>query len=358
MGTSEKRALFVSASAEPWGAERSLRTLLASRPAGWSCGLLCSSEKVAEFCRPFVAEVLVVPGRQGKLPILREFSRGLRKLGNRYDIVVLFSLKLLPLALIARVASPETRVVADLHGAPTGFDRSVARLLLKTVDGASAISRFVVEHYGIPDIRMIPRPIADSGERKPVSTMSDSESLVVLGIAGRIDTEKRIEVAIDAVRKLPSRFRLHVYGEPYLGGEAYLQQLRQRATDTDRIVFRGYVDPDKIYDEVDAVIVCNENEASGRTIGEAMLREKVAFAPDRGGAQEFFDDTVTGFVYHALDADSLARAIDLAFEAGRDLTLLGSLAREKVISERSPDAVAKEYFGFLGNIVEMGRDRG
>lgn len=350
------RALFVTASAEPWGAERSLRILLESRPSGWSCSLICSSDGVAELCRPVVGEVRLVPARKGKLTTVGAFSKALLEIGRDYDVIVLFSLKLLPLVLVARAARLKARVVVDLHGAPSGLDFAVARRLLRFVDGAIAISRFVVAHYARPNIAVVPRPIADTAERDG-DAVRPVESGVVLGIAGRIDPEKRIEVAIDALRTLPSRFQLNIYGDTFFGGEEYLRQLKVSVTEVERIRFRGYVEPDEIYDEVDAIIVCNENEASGRTVGEAMLRRKLVFVPDRGGAQEFLDDSVTGFVYRALDSASLATAVESAFHPDRDLSALRSLAREKIIAERSPREVAREYFGLLSRIVEKGRGK-
>jgi glycosyltransferase involved in cell wall biosynthesis len=131
-----------------------------------------------------------------------------------------------------------------------------------------------------------------------------------------------------------------------------VQVLKSRAAHSTLIDFCGYASADQIYDEVDGVIVCNEREPSGRTVGEAMLRSKVVFAPDSGGALEYFDDSVTGFRYRARDSESLASVIDGAFQPGRDLTRLRGLAREKIIEERSPRAVAEEYFGFLDRVAE------
>jgi glycosyltransferase involved in cell wall biosynthesis len=125
--------------------------------------------------------------------------------------------------------------------------------------------------------------------------------------------------------------------------------------DPARILFRGYTATDQIYDEVDGLIVCNEREPSGRTVGEAMLRSKVVFAPDRGGALEYFENSVTGFEYRALDAQSLTRSIEEAFEPERDLPLLGRRAREKILTERSPRHVAEKYFDALSRTAAQKR---
>ena len=350
--TTHRRALFVTATEKAWGAEKSLRTLLEAAPEGWSCSLLACSAEVAELCGPFAEKTLLVPVRRDKFRTLTSFGRAVAESSDDYDVIVLFSLKLLPLALALRARRANVPVVADIHDAPIGLDRNLSRFFLRFVDRTIAISRFVVDHLAIGEPEIVPRPILDDHQRNP-SGRSATSTQVVLGVVGRIDPEKRIEVAIDAIHSLPSQYRLRVYGDPCIAGDDYLQMLQDRASKSTRIEFRGYRNTQEIYDEVDGVIVCNEREPSGRTVGEAMLRSKLVFAPDRGGALEYFDDSITGFVYQALNASSLARAIEAAFKPGRDSTLVGERARDKIIAERSPRAVALQYFNVLESVVEQ-----
>lgn len=346
-----RRVLFVTASTQPWGAEQSLRILLASAPEGWSCSLLASSREVGEYCSPFVEELRLVAERNGKLSTLTAFARDIARVSSQYDVIVLFSLKLLPLALLIRAVRSDVRVIADVHDAPISLDRPLSRVLLRFVHRSIAISRFVVEHLRLQNAIVIPRPISDSPEG--VVEYAQNYSTVALGVIGRIDPEKRIEVAIDAMRYLPSKYKLHVYGDPVIAGGDYLRTLRSRASDTARTIFRGRMAPEDIYNEVDAVIVCNEREPSGRTVGEAMLRGKLVFAPNRGGAQEYFDDSVSGYVYEALDAQSLARVVESAFDSCRDAVAVRRHAREKILAERSPQAVARHYFNVLEPDTEL-----
>lgn len=349
-----KRVLFVNSGTQPWGAEVSLRNLLGSAPPGWECALLACSEAVVDVCRPFVNEVHLVQPRRGKLRSLGIFFASVWALKDQYDVVVLFNLRLLPIAPIAWARQSGIRVVADLHDAPVGLDRALSRFCLRFTAGNIAISRFVVDHLGISHADIVPRPISEGRTGAVEPPAVDDISPIILGIIGRVDPEKRIDVAIDAVRDLPARFRLHVYGDPCLAEEGYLQALMNRASPGARTVFRGYLNADEIYDEVDAVIVCNDREPSGRTVGEAMVRSKIVFAPDRGGAQEFFDDSVSGFAYRALDSESLARAITFAFGPSSNMDLIRLRAREKILCERSPQAVADKYFSVLEKIAKAG----
>jgi glycosyltransferase involved in cell wall biosynthesis len=347
-----KRALFVTATETPYGAEQSLRTLLEAAPLGWSCSLLASSQKVADLCGPFTEETQLIAAHPGKLRTLVAFGRQMVKLRRDYDVIVLFSLKLLPLTLTAKPRGQAARMVADIHDAPVGMDLRLSRFFLRFADGIVAISRFVVQHLGIRGAVIVPRPIADDANSTSLISKESPEK-VALGIIGRLDPEKRIEVAIDAMQLLPPHYVLRIYGDPCVyAGEEYVQVLKSRAAHSALIDFCGYASADQIYDEVDGVIVCNEREPSGRTVGEAMLRSKVVFAPDSGGAMEYFDDSVTGFRYRARDSESLASVIDGAFQPSRDLTRLRGLAREKIIEERSPRVVAEEYFGFLDRVAE------
>lgn len=347
-----KRALFVTTTETPYGAEQSLRTLLEAAPLGWSCSLLACSQKVADLCGPFAEETRLIGAHSGKLSTLAAFGREIIKLRRDYDVIVLFSLKLLPITLTARARGRAARIVADIHDAPVGMDRRLSRFFLRFADGTIAISQFVVEHLGIHAAMIVPRPIADNADGTSL-ICTETPQTVTLGLIGRLDPEKRIEVAIDAMRLLPPRFVLRIYGDPCVyAGQEYAQALKSRAAYSGLIDFCGYAPADQIYDEVDGVIVCNEREPSGRTVGEAMLRSKVVFAPDSGGALEYFDDSVSGFRYRARDPDSLASVIDTAYQHGRDLTHLRNSAREKIIEERSPRIVAEQYFGSLERIAE------
>ncbi|MGB3352084.1 MAG: glycosyltransferase family 4 protein [Mycobacterium sp.] len=345
------RVLFVTASTEPWGAEHSLRTLLGSAPANYSCTLLASSHEVAEYCRPLVNELRVVDEHQGMARRLASFYNEIAKISNQYDVIVIFSLKLLPLAWPIRSRWRHICVIADVHDAPIGVDRLVSRLLLRFVNGSIAISRFVIEHLKLKNATIVPRPIADNGSSAVRHGARDDSLEVVLGIVGRIDPEKRIEVAIDAMRFLPPRFKLNIYGDPCIAGDEYALELSSRAQSPTQTRFRGRMAPEDIYEEIDGLIVCNEREPSGRTVGEAMLRQKLVFAPDRGGSNEYFDDSISGFIYRALDAESLAQVVESAFAPARNTDLVRKRAREKVIAERSPGPVAEHYFRVLGLIA-------
>ncbi|SBS75858.1 hypothetical protein MHPYR_280026 [uncultured Mycobacterium sp.] len=290
-------------------------------------------------------------GRKGKIGTLLSFAKVVAKLSREYDVIVLYSLRLLPLAMAIRTARPTARIVLNLHDAPIGMDRLLTRFFLSFTDCTIAISQFVIDHLRIKNAVIVPVPIADI----PVPTRTDSDSRpsaqTTLGIVGRIDPDKRIEVAIDAMRFLPARFHLNIYGDPAVADESYMQDLRDRAGDSEQVTFCGYAKVERIYDEIDGVIVCNEREPSGRTVGEAMLRLKLVFAPDSGGAKEHFENLISGFTYRALDAEGLARAVESAFDARQDTSLMRQLGREKMLAERSPRVVAQNYFAALERIA-------
>lgn len=363
----KKRVLFVTASDTPWGAEQSLRALLTSTPSDWQCAVLACSDDVANLFRPFASELIVAAGRKSKILTLYRFARKVTAIHDQFDVVVIFSLKLLPLALMLRATLPSSvRFVADLHDTPVGADRILSKAFLPFVDTSIAISKYVVEHLAIRNAVIVPRPIAAASEGVGISEIhtrpangesttpanGESTTRIVIGIVGRIDPEKRIEIAIDAIGVLPDRFQLHVFGEPGISGGTYLESLRRMSAAIPRIAFHGFVPTDQIYEGIDGLVVCNEKEASGRTVGEAMLRSKIVFAPDRGGSQEFYDDLSSGFTYRALDAKSLARTVMSAFDGGHDLPAMRQRARAKIAAERSPGAVANRYFDVLRDVVE------
>jgi glycosyltransferase involved in cell wall biosynthesis len=351
-----KRILFVSSrTGRPWGAETSLRILLSNAPPGWEFLLMSSSELIADSLRPFVKLCISIPPPSGRwftqARRLMTFAASVFRLKGQYDMLVFWDDALFPLAFLRRFGRLAIPMVADIHRIPWERSRSTDKRLLEQMSGTIANSRYVADWRGTVNVEVVPRPIYEGEPPAADETQTQDSPTIVLGIIGRADTEKRIEVAIDAVYRLPARFKLCIYGDLCLTGE-YGQELRRRASRTNQIVFRGYLDTEEIYREVDAVIVCNPTEAFGRTVGEAMVRSKVVFVPDRGGAKELVDDSVSGFVYRALDAESLARAIELAYGPDSEINLLRLRARQKIISELSPEVIAQRYFGALASFAK------
>ncbi|WP_150307016.1 glycosyltransferase family 4 protein [Planctomonas psychrotolerans] len=343
------RVVFVTAASEPWGAEHSLRAILQAASArGVDTEVLCSSTPTARFFRAAAAgPVRQLRTAAGRVGTLLDFRRAVLHRAAA-SVVVIFSLQLVPLAPLLRL-SPAFRgvVVVDLHDVPQDPADSIAvRTCIRFADALVAISDYVAVALGIAArATVVPRPIP---ETDPIPTARD-DSATVVGIVGRVDPEKRIDVAIDAIAALPAAVTLEVYGSPLVADDTYLDTLSAHADAVapGRVRFLGRRDPAEIYREIDVLLVANENEPSGRTVGEAMMAGKPVVTPRAGGSPEYYEDGVSGLSYTPRDAGDAARALRLLVDDPGVRMRMGAAARAKVLREREEDAVTARYLDAL-----------
>ena len=141
---------------------------------------------------------------------------------------------------------------------------------------------------------------------------------------GRLESNKRPELLLEALAKTRSRARVVLVGSGPLE-EASRRTARNLGVE-DRVEFRGFVSEDEriaLYAGALAVVYAPFNEELGYVTLEAFLSEKaVITTADAGGPVEFVRDGINGFV--AKDAAGMAAAIDtyagdraLAQEHGR-----------------------------------------
>jgi glycosyltransferase involved in cell wall biosynthesis len=150
--------------------------------------------------------------------------------------------------------------------------------------------------------------------------------------AGRLDRLKRLELALDAMRRVRSGARLKIAGEGPLAGE-----LRKRIEGLglqDRVEMLGYVSSEELIDlyaRCRAALYAPLNEDYGYVTVEAFLSAKpVVTTTDSGGPLEFVTAGETGVVA-APDPDALAAAIDELWQwPEARLRALGEAGRARV----------------------------
>lgn len=333
---------FLTSASAPWGAETSLKLIAEGlTKQGSAVTVIAASDEVAEFLREGTTFVTIGTARERHSRIRRlvRFAVNALRVTSVGDVVVAFSVNLYPLVLLRLFGR---RVVLDIHDSlrePRG--RLIVGIFGRLANRNVEISRYIAGHYGLPRGRVVGRPVLIP----PTSVLSLSGPLREIGIVGRLDPSKRIETAIAAVACLPGT-RLRIYGEPFEDDGRYLASLKRLAERAapGRVLFLGRKSRDELFGEVGTLIVANPDEASGRTVGEAMAYGVVVVVPDKGGAQEFFTDGASGFTWRTRDgarglADALSRV--LMEEVARDEVT--SRARAAVEVERSVQRIATEY---------------
>ncbi|MBO3088805.1 glycosyltransferase family 4 protein [Cellulomonas dongxiuzhuiae] len=170
---------------------------------------------------------------------------------------------------------------------------------------------------------------------------------------GRIVPGKRIELAIEALARVPD-VHLAIIGEVFACSEEYEAELRKLARDLGvgpRVHFLGYMDAEDIYRRIDILLVTNPQEASGRTVGEAMVRGLPAIVPTNGGAREFFKhatgnpggvtwDVLAGVPSIAAEISRLASSPALRLQ-------IGARGAQIIHNERNPLEIARTYLNAL-----------
>jgi glycosyltransferase involved in cell wall biosynthesis len=196
--------------------------------------------------------------------------------------------------------------------------------------GIGSPERFRVVPLGL-DLDVFARADALRGALRAELGIPPEAPLV--GIVARLVPIKAHEVFLRAAAlvgaRLPeARFLLVGDGE----GRPALERLAAGPGLADRVRFLGWRrDLDRIYADLDVVVLTSRNEGSPVALIEAMAAGRAVVATGVGGVRDFVADGVTGCVVRPGDAEAVAAGIaDLLEHAERRQTL-GKAGREHVL---------------------------
>jgi glycosyltransferase involved in cell wall biosynthesis len=164
--------------------------------------------------------------------------------------------------------------------------------------------------------------------------------------AGRLDRLKRLDLAVDAMKRVKSGARLKIAGDGPLREELRKQIVGLGVED--RVELLGFVTADELvelYARCRAAYYAPLNEDYGYVTVEAFLsRKPVVTTTDAGGPLEFVTDGESGLVAEPTP-ESVAEAIDRLWALPRPtLAAMGDAGRERVAGiswERVVDALTE-----------------
>lgn len=347
-------ATFFSSSTEAWGAEESLLLLASRLPLfGVEPELCTSNPQLADRWNDVVgsAASIFVPRASSRIRRAAEWARRVK--GGIGAVGVVFNMDIAPLALVRKLAiGHRCPLVLDLHDyLPSRRGRRRLWLASRAYDAIVAISAFSASQIGHhPNLTVIHRPV-DQSASPYVRHVNGRASRV--GVVGRLDPDKAIELAVEAVSLLPGSVELVVKGEASAAHRGYASGLIRLAVARlgSRVRFTGRVDQRRVMEDLDVLIVTNPREALGRTVLEAQLSGVPVVVPDTGGAKELVQDGRTGFVFTAGEPVSLMSAIERALAA--DVEILEE-ARDGAEANASPDRYAERYAEILRQVAYAG----
>jgi glycosyltransferase involved in cell wall biosynthesis len=291
---------------KPGGVTRFVESVVAlNQPSGTRHDLLTTFADGPEPAQGDYTVHRLELGRRGVLACLREA----RRIYRRYDSVMVHGahpVVMLPLLGLRR------RVVLFQHGMAVSSGPRVVRAAKKAwfslvpwlLDTHTVCStEFAQRKSEALGVRFRRGRVHIIGfgtdvERKRDRSARSADS-VTIGMAGRLDRQKRQHLVLESLRTYEGarRIRLLIAGD---GPErSALEQIaRSLPADRVQVTFRGTVaNMESFYDDIDLLVFPSKGESFGLVALEALMRSvPVAVFPDVGGCLPLIRPGETGFI--------------------------------------------------------------
>lgn len=255
-----------------------------------------------------------------------------------------------PVRVAARTAA--RRFVHDVYNrfdATVAGSPSVARELRSL-----GVRRVVHVSLGVDLDRFRP----GAGGATPPAELPGVEAGVPVGIyAGRFSTEKRLDVALDGLARIPLSRRPHIV---LVGGGPLAESIARRARAEPRLTVVPYVrDRDALaalYAGMDFYLAPGPGETFGLAIGEALASGLPVVTVDRGAGPDRVEGADVSTRYRHGDADDAARALEaMARRVEREGDALRHRAREHAEATLDWDRTVRDLVGLYRELVEARR---
>ncbi|MCI0568268.1 MAG: glycosyltransferase [Acidobacteria bacterium] len=165
----------------------------------------------------------------------------------------------------------------------------------------------------------------------------------VVGLVGRLTFEKRVDLFLEAARRVTSRIpecRFLVVGAGDL-----LEPMKRLATEMgldSKVSFTGERhDMDRVLSALDLLALSSDFEGLPNVVMEAMAAGRPVVATDLGGSRELIVDGVTGFLVPVGDPGALAEKMIQMLSLPDRGRSLGAAGSDRVSSEFSIAAMVR-----------------
>lgn len=186
-----------------------------------------------------------------------------------------------------------------------------------------------------------------------------SESTVLVGTVGRLVPIKGVDFLLNAVQKLAGStgvdFCLLIIGDGVMRKDLESQVFALGIEN--RVRFLGWrFDLEKIYADLDVVVLSSLNEGTPVSLIEAMAAGKAVVATKVGGVPDVVEDGVTGLLVPSKDPQGLADAIRGLLQDTDLRKCLGQKARTAVYPKYGVSRLVQDMKGFYLSIFSEGRE--
>lgn len=343
--------LIATPSCDVYGSDlQMLETVRAAHEAGWRVVVTAPSDgPLAARLDALGADVSVVPAPvlrradASAAGVLRLVARATRALPGmvrlvravRPDVVLVNTITLPLWPAVARLAGRP--VVVHVHEAEDNDPQLVRRVMALPLRLAQVVvmnSRTTSESLcGVTPAMRRRSTVVHNGVEPPAVEPGPPPRgpRARLVVVGRLTRRKGSDVALEATAALLRRgidVELELVGSPAPGGEAYHQELLERAARpdlTERVLLPGYAaDVWRALEGADVVLAPSLGESFGNAVVEAQLALRPVVATAVQGHLETVRDGETGVLVPPSDAGAIADAVVRLLE---DHVLADTLAR-------------------------------
>ena len=233
-----------------------------------------------------------------------------------------------------RDSRPATAAVASMlatHRALGTYQKSVTRFIVLT---HYAREKFI--RAGFPANKLVVK--ANFVDPDPGEKLAAGEYALFIG---RLDQTKGTRVLLDAWKRLPAKYPLHVVGD---GPDREWMEAQVRESRLSEVTFRGRLSHAEALEAVKGarftVMPSTWYETFGLCIIESFACGTPVLCSRLGAMSEIVDDRVTGLHFRPGDPEDLAKKVEWAWSHPLALTSMGAVARRKYESAYN---AAKNY---------------
>lgn len=189
------------------------------------------------------------------------------------------------------------------HGAKFIYGNKAKMDYINQSDGVIYVSKAVAQHVNMGKTLKDWQRVIYNGVRYNETPFKERllGKDINLGVVGIFDKEKGQDVAIKIlpeIRKVIPNAKLHLWGDKEGSYKRILIKLVQDLCLEDCVVFHGFEkDPNRIYKNMNVLLMCSRCEGFGRVTIEAMQRGIPVLGYKSGGTVELIKDGSNGYLF-------------------------------------------------------------
>jgi len=391
------KVLYVNHTAEISGGERSLLSLLETRPSGIEMCLAAPPGRLSQEAAALGIPLAPIPGTAGSLRLhpfhtpramleMASAGRATQRIvrANGTELLHANSIRAGLILGAARTGRPRVVHVRDVlpaGAASAATMRAIAATATVIVANSEYTARSVRQLAPRATVEAVPNPVDltrwDPARVDRVHARASLREVrpraLLLGVVAQLTPWKGQDTAIEVLHLLRNQgvdAHLLLIGSAKFtaastrfDNRAYVEQLKSRVSELrleDRVSWMGErEDVPELISALDVLLLPSREEPFGRVLIEAMAMRVPVIATKVGGPAEIVIDGVGGFLIDPEDLEAWVRAVKHFVdhpELGREMGLAGRYRVErKFSSEQHLAAILDVYEQAFERVAGLGR---